>query len=359
MKKVLLCERDLSGHRKQYMRWLASIPDVEIFVFAPENVGVDDSHFISLQSDRTKKNLRAYSLWGTQLRQIVMENKIDVVHILDGDSIMRYFGWGFLGFRAERIIITYHHFFEGFARKISYRMMNWAKGTISVVHTENVKEQLRKTGVKQITVCQYPAFEFESLATRDPEACKRFFHLPSDVPVIGIVGGMSGYKNIIPFLNAMNACKQPFHILICGAENDITEKEIRAATEAYSESVTTVIRQLSDDEYKNAIVASDIIYCIYGHEFNGASGPLTDGVCAGKMILACRHGSLGEIVSYNHLGYVAECDNAEEVTVNTENALCTAKEFQYDPKALSYRSGLQPKQFCNNYKMLYSGYEIL
>ena len=354
MKRVLLCERSLSGHRKQYLSWLASISGVEIFVCAPENIGVDAAHFVLLQPDEIGKNLRAYYLWVRKLRSIVRKFNIDVVHILDGDSIMRYFGWGFSGFGAERIIITYHHFFEGFARKISYRMMNWSKGALSVVHTENVKEELAKAGVKRVAVCQYPAFDFESLAQRNPIECRRYFDLPQEVPVIGIVGGMSRYKNIIPFLQAMKGCKQPFHILICGAANDITEEEIRTASATYAQNVTTIVRHLSEEEYKNAIVASDIIYCIYGHEFNGASGPLTDGVCAEKMILACRHGSLGRIVECKHLGYIAECDNPEEIVSETENALRSAQEFRYNEEALAYRNELRPKHFCVKYKELYS-----
>lgn len=95
MKRVLLCERSLSGHRKQYLSWLASISDVEVFVCAPENIGMDTAHFMPLQPDEIGKNFRAYCLWVKKLRRIIQENNIDVVHILDGDSIMRYFGVGF------------------------------------------------------------------------------------------------------------------------------------------------------------------------------------------------------------------------------------------------------------------------
>ena len=355
MKKILLCERNLAGHRKQYLSWLASISDVEIFVCASENIGMDADHFVPLKPDEIGKNFRAYCLWVKKLRRIVQENNIDVVHILDGDSIMRYFGLGFSGFGAKRIIITYHHFFEGFARKISYRMMNRSKKTVSVVHTENVKEQLQKKGVKHITVCQYPAFDIESLSRRDPAVCRRRFELPQGVPVIGIIGGMSRYKNIVPFLHAMQACNQPFRILICGAADDVNEEEIKAASIAYAEKVTTIIRHLSEEEYKDAIVASDIIYCIYGHEFNGASGPLTDGVCAQKMILACSHGSLGEIVTQNELGLVAECDNPEEVLHQTTTALLTvrAQKFFYNEKALLYRTSLDPACFQERYGEIY------
>ena len=119
-----------------------------------------------------------------------------------------------------------------------------------------------------------------------------------------------------------------------------------------------VIRQLSENEYEQAIAASDIIYSLYGHEFDRASGPLTDGVCAKKMILSCKHGSLGEIVSENLLGLTAECDDREEVIKQTELALCRAKNFRYGEAANRYRIQIQPEYFMSTYRNVYCKYAI-
>lgn len=43
--RVLLAERALDGHRKTYMEWLSKMDGVEMFVLAPQNVGVEESHF--------------------------------------------------------------------------------------------------------------------------------------------------------------------------------------------------------------------------------------------------------------------------------------------------------------------------
>lgn len=354
MKRILLCERSLVGHRKTYLKWLASISDTEMFVYAPKNIGIDSNRFIPMAENLVGRGVVQYWCWIKSIRRIVQENRIDAVHILDGDSIMRFFGLGFGRIGAKHIIITYHHFFEGLSRKLSYHMMNRVKGSVSVVHTENVREKLTKIGVKHVAVCQYPAFEFESIADRDPVACKERYQLHQDIPVIGIIGGMCRYKNIIPFLTAMKKCNSPFHLLICGSASDISEEEILEAVEPYSEKVTAMIRHLSEEEYKDAIVASDIIYCIYGHEFNGASGPLTDGVCAEKMILSCAHGSLGEIVSNNHLGFIAECTDKEQIIGQTNLALQKAKDFLYDEHAQCYRENISVKSFLTTYQKIYS-----
>lgn len=354
MMKVLLCERSVDGHHKIYMEWLSKIPDIECYVLAPENVGVPIARFTQCAHCEDSKSMASYLEWVRQIRCVVKNNGIDVIHILDGDSIMRYFGLGFTSLGTKRIVITYHHFFPGMARKISYRMMCRGKTRSCVAHTESVHSALKAVGVKNVDKCEYPCFHFDRFASREPEKCKKRFGVPSDVPVIGIVGGMSPYKNMIPFLKTMQNCEENFHILICGKESGVKKEEIAEAVAPYADRVTANIRLLDQEEYEDAIVASDIIYCIYGHEFDGASGPLTDGVCAEKFILACKHGSLGEITSQNCLGLTAECEDSAQVLDQTVSALKQVKGFTYCEKAKRYREGLNPQVFQSVYWEIYN-----
>lgn len=352
--KILLCERTFKGHRKTYMEWLVKIQGVEFFALAPENIGLDQDHFTKCDSSEETKTMKSYFTWIQQMKHIVEKEEIDVVHILDGDSIMRWFGLGLSFSHAKKTIITYHHFFPGTVRKLSYRLMCFGKKRKCIAHTVSVEQSLRGYGVKNVVRCEYPAFSFKSISARQPQKCKEKYGLPTDVPTIGIVGGMSEYKNIIPFLEMMQECDQNFHILICGKECDVTESRIRKAVMPYADKVTMVIRQLSEEEYQQAIVASDILFCIYGHDFDGASGPLTDGVCAKKLILSCKHGSLGEIVSQNLLGITAECDDRKDMLKQTELALSRAKDFRYSDMANRYREGLNPCCFTERYRTIYT-----
>lgn len=68
---------------------------------------------------------------------------------------------------------------------------------------------------------------------------------------------------------------------------------------------------MTDEEFEMAIQAVDAIVLPYRKTFNGASGPLGEGVAKGKMIIAANHGSLGDIVEKNHLGYTFESENIE------------------------------------------------
>lgn len=352
--KVLLSERNFKGHRKTYMEWLAKIGDIDFYVLAPENFGIKNDHYFKYKSTGDAKCIRDYLKWIKQMKTIIKENKIDVLHILDGDSIMRWFGIG-LGFiKVKKIIITYHHFFPGNIRKLSYWLMGHNKKRVCVAHTASVELSLKKCGLKNVVRNEYPAFSFKSIEARNPILCKKKYKVPVNVPTIGIIGGLNTYKNIIPFLNIMKNVNREFHILISGKESGVTQKQIKNAVASYADKVTLYINFLSDEEYEEAIVASDIIFCIYGHEFDGASGPLTDGVCARKMILACNHGSLGEIVSQNLLGITADCDDEKDMLNKTELALSRAKDFKYGALAQKYREGLDPLTFQKGYKQMYS-----
>lgn len=352
--KVLLSERNFKGHRKTYMEWLAKIHNVDFYVLAPDNFGIKSDHYFKYEPTKEAKSFKVYLKWIQQMKKIAKENKIDVIHILDGDSIMRWFGYGLGSIKVKKIIITYHHFFPGKARKFSYWLMCHNKNRLCVAHTASVEQSLKKCGLKNVVRNEYPAFNFESIESRNSVFCKEKYKVPIDVPVIGIIGGLSTYKNIIPFLNMMNEVNREFHILICGKESGVTREQIEKIVKSYSNKITLHIGFLSDQEYEEAIVASDIIFCIYSHEFDGASGPLTDGVCAGKLILACRHGSLGEIVSQNLLGIIADCDDEKDMLNKTELALSRAKDFKYGVQAQKYREGLKPLTFQSIYKRTYN-----
>ncbi len=351
--KVLLCERSVIGHRAIYMQRLSQIEGIEFFCYAPENVGLPEDHFIQLSDSGKPGSFGEYLRWINQIRRITRENNIDIVHFLDGDTIMKFFGTGFMRISAKKIIITYHHFFEGLMRKISYKMMNAKKHSISVAHTDSVKKALLSCGIKNVETCRYPAFDFETIAALDTTECKKELNVPSNVPTIGIIGGVCDYKRIPEFLETISSVEDDFCILLGGNTSEEAKAKIEKATASYHEKIVFYPRRLSADEYQMAIAASDIIYSLYGTDFDGASGPLNDGVCAGKMILSCSHGSLGQITIQNHLGYTADCNNPEEILEQTQNALKSVADFKYDEIANEYRESLGPHYFHTRYREIY------
>ena len=351
--KVLLCERNLNGHRKIYLRWLSQIDGIEFYSYAPENVGFAEDRYFACPAQADLRSYAGYISWVRQIKRIVRQNDIDAVHILDGDSLMRYFGYGLHMPGGRRVVITYHNFYPGLPRRISYRLMNAGSRCRCVVHTDSLMRQMQSAGIRNVSHCEYPAFAFDRMSGMNPADCKKALDLSADVPVIGIVGGLNKYKNIIPFLRILRECKRDFQLLICGKPSEVTEGEIREASAPYREKLHLVLRLLSDEEYRTAIAASDIIYSLYRSDFQGASGPLTDGVCCRKMILSSDHGSLGEITSANELGITADVTDGKDILEKTEAALAGAAAFGYSRKAEDYRDSLRPESFMATYKRIY------
>ena len=84
-----------------------------------------------------------------------------MLHLTDGDSVMRYLGIG-LHIPDVRVIVTYHHLFKGAVRRLSYRLMNAGKSHCCVVHTDVLKTEMKKIGVSNVIRCHYPAFDFDA-----------------------------------------------------------------------------------------------------------------------------------------------------------------------------------------------------
>ncbi len=350
---ILLCERNFAGHRKVYMEGLLHTPGMNMYYVAPEEITGNSGTWIPTAPLKNRSSIIEYFNWIRVIRKTVKQYGIDVVHVLDGDSIMKFMGVGFGMPRNTSLAVTYHHFFGGFLRKLSYRGMLCNQSSIAVVHTDSVKAQMESISRNRIEKCAYPAFNFDDFNALDPVECRKALGVPEGCPVIGIVGGLSAYKRIIPFLRVMERCTEDFRILICGRENEVLESNIDEAVKNYSDRVIKHIRRLSNEEYALAIGASDIIFSLYGLDFEAASGPMSDGICCQKMIIASDHGSLGETVRNNHLGFTAPCMDEDSVLKCVSDALKSFDTFSYDETAIAYRHSMKLEHFLINHERIY------
>lgn len=349
--KVLFCERASSGHRKIYLKYLSQIENIESYIYAPECE--EEEKNIFYKYEYKNNSIVDYMRWIDEISSISKEHQIDIVHFLDGDSIMRYFGWKFKHIPVKKIIITYHHLWRGFIKKLGYKKMCKVNKCIPVVHTQNFSDSLSKTLNKEVMKCEYPAFDIEEFLTLDSQRCKEKIGINKKIPVIGIIGGISSYKNIPIFLRVLNECKENFQLIIFGKLDDITQDEILKEIKNYKEKVFLKLQKLTDSEYREAITASDIIYCIYSKQFDGASGPMMDGVLQQKLILASDHGSLGSIVNENDLGLTVDCNDTSAILKSVEKALSLYEKFSYNEKAEKFRLSLNPHEFQKKYYNIY------
>lgn len=109
---------------------------------------------------------------------------------------------------------------------------------------------------------------------------------------------------------------------------------------------------LTDRELSCAINSADIIALPYRKMFTGASGPLTEGVCLDKIIVGPDHGSIGDIITANHLGYTFEAENVDSLADVMQKAL--SYDFVIDESYEEYKKRLSPEKFVKEYIRLYN-----
>ncbi|MDD6213315.1 MAG: glycosyltransferase, partial [Clostridiales bacterium] len=166
------------------------------------------------------------------------------------------------------------------------------------------------------------------------------------------LGGTRWDKGLDILLDALADIKVPFHLLIAGKAQFFTREEIEKRVAPYAENVTMLLEFLSDEKFSLCLSAADIVVLPYRKQFDGASGPLGEGVWRNKMIVGANHGSLGQIISDNHLGMVFESENVQSLSSVLNKALTV--EFCRDEVYVRYRGRMNPERFQKEYGQLYA-----
>lgn len=348
--KVLLVDTFLKGHHLPYLNSLSELnEDIEIVIpHESEKVIMprDRIHYITV--DKTDKLW--YFKWLKLLRSLVEEIKPDIVHFLYGDDLYRYMG---IGLREAcigcRIVVTFHQVrhskLRDFGRKIYGKQLDAA-----VVHTKQLKRDFETLGVRNVYHVEYPQFS-EAVQIPQEEARKKL-GIETTEKVLLTLGGTRWDKGLDILLDALTEVKAPFHLLVAGQELYFTREEIEKRSASYADKVTLILEFLSDVKFSQCLSAADIVVLPYRKSFDGASGPLGEGVWQNKMIIGANHGSLGRTIEENHLGMTFESENIQSLAEVLETALTTA--FVRDDKYIQYREKISPKRFQREYRAIYS-----
>lgn len=339
--KVLFVDDMLWGHHIPYLKALADNHSYESVVLIPEKVPDLLSRQIvydklSFESKKISDYMKCMRFIESQAKK----EKAEIIHFVNGDKIMRYFGLGMGRLSKQwKVIITFHHFFTGFMRKISYQKMSSHRSI--VVHTDCFYEQMERYGIRDVNHIEYPGFLQKHKVHPDD----------SKIPVIGMYGGTRYEKGLDLLLEALKRINSPFHLFIAGAETDFGKEAIEKMCVSYKERVSIDIRFLSEEELDDYWSRTDLVVLPYRRNFNGASGQLTEGVNRGLPIIGPNHGSLGDIIQKNHLGRVYKTEDVEDLAKAIEDILENG--FVYDETAKEYQKRISPEWFCEEYCRLY------
>lgn len=339
--KIMYVDGSVDGHHLTYVNCLLKAAEEGSFAVLPNGDGDIEGKNIRLPF-KSIRSMKDYNAWIKRLYCIAKEEKPDIIHFLDGDTMMRHFGHGLGKLEKDRVVFTYHHLFPGKLREISMKKMlhNAAAG---VYHTKEIAETVKKYGCKNVYQITYPCF------LEQPIGCvKKYQNRP---PVLLALGGTRNDKGLDILLESLKEVKEPFHLIIAGKAEDYDEKFVEEACKSYRSQVDIQLRFLTNEEVEFFLKKADIIVLPYRKVFDGASGPMSDGIYLGKTIVGPDHGSLGDQIRNFHVGYTFESENRKSLTK------CIEKSLQniciYDETAQRAQRELQPEFFVKKYHDLY------
>ena len=339
---VLFIVEGIGGHNISYLRALSQTKLYKSVIITPVYISeIDAEQIVYDDIVFPNKSFIKYKKWIMFIINESKKKKYDVFHFIDGDTIMRFFGLGISKIVADKHLITFHHFFSGLIRKVSYKCMLKC-GIQAVVHTDNIKKQLEKIINRNVNKVDYPSFTVTTPINKKA----------NKIPILGAFGATRYEKGLDILLSALECVNNPFVLLIAGAETEIKKSYIDNFIPKIKGKVICDLKFLSEDELKNYLDKTDIFVLPYRLNFDGASGPLADGVARRKMIIGSNHGSLGELIEQNHIGVTFEAENIDSLAHIIEQAI--TEPFVYDETALAYSQKLTVENFIYTYYKIYT-----
>lgn len=349
--KIVYIDTNTLGHHISYISALSSIPGNEVVAILPEKVETLNCRQYQYKTQDRKNDKRSFSQfrkWTNEIFSFVEKENPDVVHILNGDFFYRYFGYGMKKFKKYKTVVTMHCLRDGFLNILSAKSIASSVDAV-VLHSEYLKNRLMEYGKDNGVHIEYPNFRKHNCSK---EEAKKYFNLNPDIQVLGCIGETRHDKGLDILLSALDSATEPFQLLIAGRPVHFDEQFISENTKNYSENIRCLLKFLSDEEFQYALNATDIITIPYRKVFNGASGPLGEGVYLEKCIIGPCHGNLGDTIEKNHLGYTFLSEDVNSLAETLNKALRT--EFKPDEKYKEYKNSLDVESFLKSYTELYN-----
>lgn len=348
--RVMLVNITLGGHHLDYVKALCCIVGIEPIVVLRETTDKITSKQVVLSNCVFgSMKLRDHIKWINKFKKIIKQEKPDVIHFIWGDSFYRFFGVGFWNIcKKSRCYITFHQVRKTVLHNISIRIYSKMFRNI-IVHTDSLLSYLHKLKIKNVVHIEYP--NFRQVIKIDSEVAKNKLNIKSKAPILLSLGGTRYDKGLDILLEALNKVKEPFFFLIAGAEQNIKRDIIIKMSRAYVNRVKLILRYLTPEELDYCLSAADYIILPYRKTFDGASGPLAEGVGYGKCIIGSNHNSLGKLIREHHIGFTFESENSIELA-NVLNCVLK-KKFVYDKVAKNYQDLINVENFKKAHYKVY------
>lgn len=351
---VLLIDIAVVGHHPKYIEQVYKLNKEmknNVTLLLPQEVCFD---FVSSEDEvcvdqniTGMKKMGLYNKVIKNIKNICKKKSIDLLHFLSGDIFYKFFGYKLSSIKCKKIF-TFHHYQSDFLHKLSMKRI-CKKINKGVVHTDSILNELTASKINNIEKIEYPYFD--EIKSYDLALLKEKYEIDNR-PIFLSLGETRFEKGIDILLKSLNNIVD-INLIIAGREKDFTSIEIESMINENNIkcNIKKIMRFISDEELNELLFMCDYIVLPYRKSFDGASGPLVEGVMYGKPIIGPNHGSLNDLIVKYNLGYTFESENPQDLNIIISK--CLNEKFIKNESYLNYQKGLSLENFIEKYTNIY------
>lgn len=327
-----LIDNSVEGHHYIYQQKLLTIKNTKLLL---------------KQMDLSLKNNK-FKIFNSLLKVINLEKKEDV-HFLTLDFLYKYPLLKNLD--NNRIVIgTLHKEPNTLLKKILLKNFS-KKITTIVVHSEFLKMELEKIGIKNVEVIEYPTFYDYSKLNKNELRKKENL---ADKIVISCLGGTRFDKGLDIILNSFEFIDKSFKdkivLNIVGKEEYFKKDYIQNLARKNGVNLREKYGFVTDEEFMENVIISDIMAMPYRKIFGGNSGPMTEAIVNKIPSIVPKDSNIGFLTIKYDLGETFEAENPINLA-KVITKLILNKEKNYF--STDYYKKLNTSNFVKKHEELY------
>ncbi|MGL4865374.1 MAG: glycosyltransferase [Cetobacterium sp.] len=336
-----LCENSKAGHHDIYLKTLLKIKNTEEI-------------FLDKVLESKKKKIIVYFKSRKEIINYFIAQKTDL-HLLYIDNLYLY---PLLKKIAKKIKIlgTLHFVPENRLKQLLLK--NFSKRiSLIVVHSDVLKQKLLKIGIENVEVVHYPSF-YDYSSTKSKEELKKQMKLEKKI-ILTALGGTRSDKGLDILLEAFkylnSELKEKIVLNIAGKEEAFKKDFIAQKSKENKINTREKYGFLTDEEFMENVLLTDIMVLPYRKKFGGNSGPMTEAIVNKIPCITPKGLNIGDLTEKYDLGLTFECENPKSLAETIEKIILNKEKNEFFTS--DYHKKLTVENFLRSYEDIYSKLE--
>jgi glycosyltransferase involved in cell wall biosynthesis len=337
VKKILLFDLSNDGHHWFYNSNIMSqiknkynltyyttkLDDDKIDFLVKNNIKFEQVN-LQISSNKIKRMIQIFNIF-IKLKKYIKKHKFDLVMFLYLDShILQMIVFLFSNLK---IISTLHWLPKSFLKKLILKCYLKNNNKYLVVHDELIRDNLTDNNNSNVKVIYYPITE--NLIYKKVD--KKILPINDNLVTLLAFGGTRYDKGLDILLDSLRFIKYPINLIIAGKEETFKREFIEEKLTLIQKSKINCILDLnyiSDEKMHQYFSITDIVVLPYRKMFMGQSGPMTEGIKNGCVIVAPDWFILGQTVKKYNCGLLYEPENPQALANAINKAIENIEELK-------------------------------